>query len=98
MKPLTDKVSGSLYKGFRTRQEAECAYVVAYGLGVVQVLDGSSATSSSSSSITSLQSIVRAQPTEEEILAALQRASDTFLGDEWYAVFKGVRPGVYPTW
>lgn len=99
VKPLTNNVRGSLYKGFNTRQEAECAYIVAFGLGIVQVIGGSSISSASSTSqLASPRSIVRLRPTEEEILDALQRASSTFLGVEWYAVFKGIRPGVYPTW
>lgn len=94
MKGLTDGVGGALYKGFSTRQEAECAYIISYGLGIVQELRGSSSASSASSCL----SIVNPQPTEAEILDALGRAASLFLGIEWYAVFKGVRPGVYPTW
>lgn len=99
VKPLTDKVSGALYKGFNSRQEAECAYIVSYGLGIVQVISGSFSESLSSESESSTPtSIVRTRPTENELLNALQCASSTFLGVEWYAVFKGVHPGVYPTW
>lgn len=50
VKPLTDKVSGALYKGFATCDEAECAYIIAYGLGIVQVLGGDSSVSPTSTS------------------------------------------------
>ncbi|KAF7968491.1 hypothetical protein HWV62_30449 [Athelia sp. TMB] len=55
---------------------------------------GGSATNASSAP----PSLAPAQPTEEEIYHALERASSTFLGQNWIAVFRGVRPGVYPSW
>ncbi|KAI0281133.1 hypothetical protein BGY98DRAFT_932225 [Russula aff. rugulosa BPL654] len=40
----------------------------------------------------------QAMPMPEELMAAFASASDNFLGAEWYVVFKGKRPGVYPAW
>jgi hypothetical protein len=38
------------------------------------------------------------QPQSPHIMEALEDTSSDFLGVEWYVVFKGTTPSVYPTW
>ncbi|KAF7972067.1 hypothetical protein HWV62_19135 [Athelia sp. TMB] len=83
------------YKGYDSVAQAQAAYMIGYGLGVVETVDGADGGDDRSNAPTS---IVSNDPTEEEIYEALERASSTFLGPEWVVVFRGVRPGVYPSW
>ena len=88
--PLVNGVPGNIHQGFDTRREAERAYVVAYALGAVRILP--------SRGDADQQAVAPAIPMPEAIMDAFASSSDAFLGAEWYVVFKGLRPGVYPAW
>ncbi|KAF7966710.1 hypothetical protein HWV62_37294 [Athelia sp. TMB] len=70
--------------------------MIGYNLDLVQVVGGDDGSESDAS--TAPSSIVPRHPTAEEIHRALESASGTFLGREWLVVFRGTRPGVYPSW
>lgn len=83
------------HKGFNVLEEATAAYTIAYALGFVQAIPVRGATECGPASQLSL---VSPTPRQEDILAALSNTSPGFLGDNWYVVTKGIRPGVYPCW
>lgn len=39
-----------------------------------------------------------AAPTPQQVMDAFAAVPDDFLGAEWYVVYKGRRPGLYPSW
>ena len=39
-----------------------------------------------------------AAPTPQAIMDAFASMPDDFLGADWYVVYKGKRPGLYPAW
>lgn len=86
---MVNGVPHNIYEGFWNRYDAEVAYVLAYALGTVRVLPNRAGQA--------LQTHV-AQPTPEAFMTALERVDDEFLGMRWHVVFKGKRPGVYPSW
>jgi hypothetical protein len=89
VKPLVNGVPGNIHPGFDHRREAERAYIVAYALGAVRVLQARNA---------GWHVPAPAIPTPEAVMVAFGSVSADFLGVEWHVVFKGKRPGVYPAW
>ena len=82
-------IPNSIYEGFKYRRDAERAYILAYALGAVRIIpsaDGSYLHGS------------QALPIPEPVMSALGHVADDFLGSNWHVVFKGKRPGVYPSW
>lgn len=66
------------------------AYVLAYALGAIRVVPDREGRF--------LQADAAA-PTPEEFMDAMDAIDDDdFLGMKWHVVFKGKRPGVYPSW
>jgi hypothetical protein len=82
-------VSNSIYEGFKYRRDAERAYILAYTLGAVRLIPSANSSNLSTS---------QARPTPEAFVNALEDVADDFLGENWHVVFKGKRPGVYPSW
>ena len=80
----------NIHQGFDSRLEAERAYVMAYALGAVRALPPWGNANE--------QVPAPAAPMPDAIMYAFATASNTFLRAEWHVVFKGLRPGVYPTW
>jgi hypothetical protein len=89
VEPLVKHIRGNNYKGYQSRVEAERSYVLAGALGSLRVLSRDSDPTSP---------LARVAPMPEAVMTAFASASDNFLGAEWYVVFKGLRPGVYPAW
>lgn len=88
-KMQVDGISNNIYEGFDSRADAERAYVLAYALGAVRVLANAGG---------DVQRNADPNPTLEAFMRVLRDAPDDFLGQEWHVVFKGKRPGVYPSW
>lgn len=93
---LVQRVPNANYKGFQDRDEAKAAYFIAYTLGFVKAIPTRGQNGLATPPAT--PSIVTTSPSQDEILAALSSTSPNFLGQDWYAVFKGIRPGIYPSW
>ncbi|KZP20364.1 hypothetical protein FIBSPDRAFT_954731 [Athelia psychrophila] len=85
---VTD-VPRCVHKGFKTRVEAETAYIMAYAMGLVRSLPrrGDRTAPPAPSA-----------PTPAAILEAFRAVDEQFLGPDWHVVFKGRSPGVYPAW
>ncbi|KAF7965446.1 hypothetical protein HWV62_43503 [Athelia sp. TMB] len=92
LKPFVDRVSCPNVKGYDTVAEAQAAYMIGYSLGLVKAVDD--AVNAGRPEPVSL--VVR-NPTHEQIYDALERSAPNFLGREWSVVFRGVRPGIYPS-
>ena len=86
---LVTSVPHNVHKGFVSRIEAERAYVLAYAMGALRTLPRRGSTALGPPPAT---------PTPQEVMDAFASLSDDFLGAEWYVVYKGKRPGLYPTW
>lgn len=93
---LVNYVPNTNYKGFQKLDEANMAYIIAYALGFVKAIPARNCNDLGPPAPT--PSLITTTPSQNEILAALSSASPNFLGQTWYAVFKGIRPGVYPSW
>lgn len=78
-------MSGNIHEGFKKRYDAERAYTLAYALGAVRRRGPNNP-----------RTPATAPPAA--FLAALHDVGDDFLGAEWHVVYKGKRPGVYPSW
>lgn len=91
-KALVDGVPGNIHQGFESRYEAECAYVVAFALGALCILQPRSARGQQPAAP------APAIPMPEALMVAFASSSEDFLGAEWHVIFKGKRPGVYPAW
>ena len=89
-KPQVHHIPHNVYQGFRTRVEAERAYVLAFAMGSLRILPRREASADTGPA--------PGGPTPEALMQAFSVASDDFLGAEWHVVFKGKRPGVYPAW
>lgn len=92
--PLVSNVSGAIYKGHATRELAILEYYIACDLGIV-------ATRTRPNDIFSPpdqpHSIVPTNPTEVEIRQTI--VTTPIPADaKWYAVFKGIRTGIFPFW
>jgi hypothetical protein len=89
VKSLTHGISGNCQEGYNTRREAENAYACAYSLGIVRALPapGSRAPASAPAALI-----------PPPVMDELRDADDEFLGAEWHVVFKGLTPGIFPTW
>jgi hypothetical protein len=90
VEPLVKSVPGNIHQGFSHRREAERAYVLAFAMGALRTLPARLNTGQ--------PELGPAIPMPEALMTAFASASGSFLGAEWYVVFKGKRPGVYPTW
>lgn len=83
------RISGANHKGFHSRRDAECAWTLAVALGGVRALPPRG----------SIVGVAAAAPIPEPIMQAFDEINnDNFLGSTWYVVYKGKRPGVYPSW
>lgn len=89
-------VSHANFKGYDDVVQAQTAYMIGYSLGLVEVVDDDDDTASDTSAAPS--SAVPRHPNADEVYRALERASNVFLGRKWLVVFRGTRPGVYPSW
>jgi hypothetical protein len=87
VEPLVKNIRGNNHKGYQSRREAERSYVLAGALGSLCVL-----------SRNPTAPCARAAPMPEQVMAAFASTSNDFLEAEWYVVFKGLRPRVYPAW
>lgn len=79
-----------MHCGFETLLEAQRAYILAYALGSVRVRLHRGDPRAGD--------YAPAAPTPEALMEALEFVDDDFLGAEWHVVYKGKRPGVYPSW
>jgi hypothetical protein len=77
-----------VHVGFETRLAAEKAYVLAYALGCVRILPRHCGDHPPAAAL----------PVPEAVVRELSSAPDDFISAEWYVVFKGKRPGIYPAW
>ncbi|KAF7968025.1 hypothetical protein HWV62_32156 [Athelia sp. TMB] len=93
---LVKGVPHANYKGFHDLEDATTAFFFASLLGIVVSIPARNETDLGAPA--PFPSLVSTSPTQEEILHALSATSANFLGQTWYAVFKGVRPGIYPCW
>lgn len=93
---LVKSVPHANHKGFNSLEDARAAYTIASALGFVQAIPARGATECGPAP--GQLSLVSTNPSQEDILAALSATSHDFLGNTWYTVTKGVRPGVYPCW
>lgn len=93
---LVKKVPRANYKGFQNLDEAKAAFFVAYVLGFVEAIPVRGCGDLGPPPQTA--SMVSTTPGQDDILAALSSSSPTLPGRAWYAVFKGIRPGIYPSW
>lgn len=93
---LVEKVPRASYKGFETLEEAQTAFALAFALGFVEAIPARNAVGLVAPPRS--PSMVSTNPTQNEILAILSGTPANYLGQTWYAVFKGIRPGVYPCW
>jgi hypothetical protein len=84
------RIPHNVYQGFRTRVEAERAYVLAFAMDSLRILPRREASADTGPA--------PGGPTPEALMQAFAMASDDFLGAKWHVVFKGKRPGVYPAW
>lgn len=89
VKPLVEHIPGNIHKGFERRYEAERAYVLAFAMGGLWTLPRRGAVECGPPP---------ASPTPQEVMDAFAAVPDDFLGAEWYVVYKGRRPGLYPSW
>lgn len=89
VKLLVKHIRGNNYKGYQSRMEAERSYILAGALGSLCVLSRDSDPTAP---------LAQVAPMPEPVMTAFASASDKFLGVEWYVVFKGLCPGVYPAW
>ena len=87
VKPLVIGISHSNYKGYASHREAQRCYMLAGALGSLLVRSKNPSVPPT-----------RARPISENVMQAFSLAADDFLGEEWYVVTKGLRPGVYPAW
>ncbi|KAF8503806.1 hypothetical protein F5888DRAFT_1631681 [Russula emetica] len=90
VEPLVKGIPGNIHQGFRHHRKAEHAYVLAFAMGALRTLLARHDMDQ--------QVPASAMPMSEAVMAAFALAADNFLGAEWYVVFKGKRPGVYPAW
>jgi hypothetical protein len=90
VEPLVNGIPGNIHQGFDHRCEAECAYVLAFAMGTLRVLLARHDIGQ--------EVLAPAMPMTKAVMAAFALASDNFLEAEWYVVFKGKKPGVYPAW
>lgn len=87
VKGMVNKVSHNIYKGYKTRLQAERMWVLANALGSTRVLDGEGRAVA-----------VPSGPMPPLVVNALGELSDGYLDADWYVVTKGRTPGVYPAW
>ncbi|KAF7971007.1 hypothetical protein HWV62_22271 [Athelia sp. TMB] len=93
LKVFVLRTSQSNYKGYDNVAQAQAAYMIGYNLGLVEIVANGNPVAA-----VAPRSVVPQHPSPEELYRALEQAADTFLGREWVVVFRGVRPGVYPSW
>jgi hypothetical protein len=86
--PLVTGIPGNVHESFETRLEAECAYVLAYALGSVRVLQCCGEVNTDPAA---------AGPIPEDIMNAWAAAEADFLGNSWHVVFKGKHTGLFPS-
>ena len=90
VRPLVTRIPGNVHSSFATRREAERAYVLAYALGSVRVLQHPNDPTAGA------PAPAAAMPMD--VMRAWEQVSDDFLEAEWHVVFKGRRTGVFPSW
>lgn len=88
VKAQVHRVSGNSQEGFNSLREAQQAYAFAYAIGAVRVLSPHGAGPASAP----------AAPIPAPIMQAFEECDSNFLGADWHVVFKGLTPGIYPTW
>lgn len=77
------------FEGFDTRLHAERAYLLAYALGGVRRLPSRDAPRGY---------VPPAVPMPVRLMERFAALPSEYLGAEWYVVFKGKAPGIYPSW
>ena len=91
VKPLVKGIPGNIHQGFDHCREAKRAYVLTFAMGPLHVLPARH-------DIGHQEVPAPAMPMPEAVTATFVSSSDNFLGADWYVVFKGKKPGVYPMW
>lgn len=94
MQPLVSEVSGAIYKGYSSRESAVLDYYVSCELGIVTVLQRPNRNFRAPDLP---RSIVATDPTALEIRHVIE-STPIPPNAPWYAVFKGIRTGVFPFW
>jgi hypothetical protein len=84
------RVPGNVHDSFTSHLDAERAYVLAYALGAVRVLQPRNGWTRGTPAA--------AAPIPEAIMVAWAQAGDNFLGSTWYVVFKGICMGIFLSW
>lgn len=87
VKKMVNKVSHNIYKGYRTRLQAERVWVLANTLGTARVLDTDGRAIAAPSG-----------PMPPLVMDVLGQVPQDYLDADWYVVVKGRTPGIYPAW
>lgn len=94
IQPLVSEVPGAIYKGYSKRESAILEYYVSCQLGIVAVLQRPNDVFFAPDEP---RSIVATHPSALEIRQMVENTPIT-QNASWYAVFKGIRTGVFPFW
>lgn len=84
---MVDRFSHNIYKGYRTRLQAERVWILANALGTARILDENGRAIA-----------IPAGPMPPPVMDALGQLPEEYLDADWYVVVKGRTPGVYPAW
>lgn len=94
VEPFVKGVSGAIFKGYYKRETATLNYHIACDLrSVAEVARPEHAAPLPDEP----RSLVPVSPTQHQINEVI-RTTHIPLGSPWYAVFKGLRTGVFPFW
>ncbi|KAF7983647.1 hypothetical protein HWV62_20598 [Athelia sp. TMB] len=94
VKPYVHRISGAIFKGHNDRATALLDYYVACDLRIIRQLRQNPSTRYPANPPRSIVSINPPQHIIADAIAHTELPSDT----PWYAVFKGIRTGVFPFW
>ncbi|KAF7965391.1 hypothetical protein HWV62_44065 [Athelia sp. TMB] len=92
VKPLVDKIAGAIYKGYHNQATAELEFYVACDLRIVRRLEPKP---DEDYPANCPRSLVASNPSAATIAAAI---ANTQIPEDatWYAVYQGLRTGVFP--
>ncbi|KAF7972628.1 hypothetical protein HWV62_17378 [Athelia sp. TMB] len=93
---LVDTVPGAIFKGYGSRGAATLDYFIACDLRIVSIRQPTRGPGALGLPDTP-QSIVPTQPTPNQIAETIASTSIP-ANAAWYAVFRGIRTGVFPFW
>ncbi|KZP12814.1 hypothetical protein FIBSPDRAFT_961127 [Athelia psychrophila] len=89
VEPLVGRVPHANFEGFDSPIQAERAYIAAYTMGAIRRLPPRDAPASF---------VPPAVAMPAHLVQKLAALPANYLHAEWYVVFKGRAPGIYPTW